>query len=808
MIPAFKNGSAYSRIEFQPLSDPQAVVQAQNVRFTVLTSRLIRLEYSPANIFEDRPSQTFWYRRQPVPEFIVKRSADRIAIKTQHLELRYQPRETGFHADTLSIRVKATHATWRFGDADPDGNLRGTTRSLDGSDGPVRLDPGLMSRRGWSVVDDSHSLVFNSRGWLESRRDPKKRIDVYFFGYGHDYQNCLLDFYKISGQVPLIPRWALGNWWSRYWAYTQEELIGLMEEFKQHDLPISVCVVDMDWHVTKTGNFSSGWTGYTWNRRLFPEPGRFLHWLHAHGIKAALNVHPAGGVHPHEEQYTRFAASLGMNQNKKTPVSFDITDPGFAGAYFSLLHHPLEKQGVDFWWIDWQQGETSKLKGLDPLWWLNHLHFYDLGRDGKKRPLILSRWGGLGNHRYPLGFSGDTVVGWETLAFQPYFTSTAANVGYTWWSHDIGGHMHGTEDPELFTRWVQFGVFSPIFRLHSTNNPYHERRPWMYNAEVFRILRAAMQLRQSLIPYLYSMAHRVSALGDPLVKPMYYEYPEEDSAYRCPGQYAFGIELIVAPFVTPIDPDTGLSSQSVWLPPGRWFNFFDGECFHGGRWINVSGKLEDIPVFARTGGIIPLGTGSGWNGMDNPRELTIHLFPGADNRFMLYEDDGETTAWEHRQSCQTLFSLAWRENALRFDLAPVDGNTSLTPPKRTYHLVFHSIKQPDRIRVRINRSTTTIASTYDERTDVLFLDGIVLSPADELTVRLSSKGRTLARSQDRRIEKCRAMLKDFEMPADLKYKIDRSLPEMLKNKNILLSFGPFVKDAQRSALWNVIEPHP
>jgi alpha-glucosidase (family GH31 glycosyl hydrolase) len=248
----------------------------------------------------------------------------------------------------------------------------------------------------------------------------------------------------------------LGNSWSRYWEYSQTELAQLMEEFGSRDLPLSVYMVDMDWHITLTGNASRGWTGYTWNPDLFPDPEVFFEQLHALGLKVSLNLHPAEGVYPHEAQYPAMAQRLGIGQARGKAVPFDIADPQFVAAYFEILHHPLEAQGVDFWWIDWQQGERSSLPGLDPLWWLNHLHFYDLGRDGQRRPFILSRWGGLGNHRYPVGFSGDAAVSWNSLAFQPYFTATAANVGYGWWSHDIGGHHRGIEDPELYVRWLQF----------------------------------------------------------------------------------------------------------------------------------------------------------------------------------------------------------------------------------------------------------------------------------------------------------------------------------------------------------------
>ncbi|HZY41772.1 MAG TPA: TIM-barrel domain-containing protein, partial [Anaerolineae bacterium] len=576
------------QLSVRPVARPDSIVRAPHVRFTVLTSRLIRLEYSRTDQFEDRASQTFWYRDLPVPEFTVEHFDDVIAITTDHLHLQYRITAHGFTRDTLSIEVQTTGAVWRHGDLGERDNLRGTARTLDEADGAIRLERGLMSRAGWSVVDDSHSLVFDAQSWLAARTD-LDNLDLYFFGYGRDYLHCLFDFGKVAGHVPLIPRWALGNWWSRYWAYSQTELVELITDFQQHDIPLAVCIIDMDWHITNTGNEASGWTGYTWNSDLFPDPAELITWLHQQGLKTALNLHPADGVYPHEAHYSAMANALGVDVAAERPIDFNLGDPAFARAYFEILHHPHEALGVDFWWIDWQQGTRSQVAGLDPLMWLNHLHFYDLARAGSKRPFIFSRWFGLGNHRYPIGFSGDTVVTWQSLAFQPYFTATAANVGYGWWSHDIGGHMGGLEDAELYARWVQFGAFSPILRLHSTNNPYQDRRPWRTDAETLRVIREAMQLRHALIPYLYTMAWRNHTQDVPLITPMYHDYPDEDDAYRCPQQYQFGAELIAAPFVAPRDPDTRLSRQIVWLPYGNWFNFFTGEQLYGHRWHSVYG---------------------------------------------------------------------------------------------------------------------------------------------------------------------------------------------------------------------------
>jgi alpha-glucosidase (family GH31 glycosyl hydrolase) len=205
----------------------------------------------------------------------------------------------------------------------------GTARTLDDVDGALVLEEGLMSRQGWAVYDDSSSLVFDdearSRGWLEPRGAAEAYRDLYFFGFGEDFQGCLNDFAAVAGAAPMVPRWALGNWWSRYWAYTDEELLGLMDEFRAHDVPLSVCIVDMDWHITETGNACSGWTGYTWNRQLFPDPPAFINELHRRGLKTALNLHPAEGLHPHEAQYRQWLNTWALIHRIKRP--FLLTSP-------------------------------------------------------------------------------------------------------------------------------------------------------------------------------------------------------------------------------------------------------------------------------------------------------------------------------------------------------------------------------------------------------------------------------------------------------------------------------------------------
>ncbi|MGH3372376.1 MAG: TIM-barrel domain-containing protein, partial [Nocardioidaceae bacterium] len=438
-------------------------------------------------------------RALPEVKFTLVENEGELEIHTDRLHLVYDKRP--FSPEGLSVQAKgnfsAHGSVWRFGQHMQ--NLGGTARTLDNIDGPCELEDGVLSSNGIAVLDDSGTMLLTEDGWVAPRDNGN--VDLYVFGYGRDYKDAVKALYALTGKQPLLPRYALGNWWSRYHPYSTDEYLGLMERFAQERLPFSVGVIDMDWHVTDVDpKYGNGWTGYTWNRDLFPDPAAFLDELHRRGLKVSLNVHPADGIREFEDSYERMARAVGIDPGSGLPVNFNPADPGFVQAYLEEVHHPLEEEGVDFWWLDWQSGNFSKLPGLDPLWILNHVHYLDSGRAGK-RPLTFSRYAGVGSHRYPVGFSGDTVISWASLDFQPYFTATASNVGYGWWSHDVGGHFMGGKDDELATRWVQFGVFSPVMRLHSGADPFNSKEPWRFEERADRVMRSSLRLRHQLVPY-------------------------------------------------------------------------------------------------------------------------------------------------------------------------------------------------------------------------------------------------------------------------------------------------------------------
>ena len=672
----------------------EACVRGPWYRFTLLTEHILRMEYDPEGVFEDRPSQTVICRNLPAPKFTVRDDGKKLEIDTKNYHLiYYYENEKKFNANNLVIDAKNNltnyGARWHFGtrefgDPPRHNNLFGTARTLDKAEGAVPLEHGLMDRGGRSFFDDSESALWEKDGTFSARRPGTQ--DVYYVCCHDEYTETLKEFYTVSGRPPMLPRYALGNWWSRWYPYTDESYLALFDRFQKEDYPFSMAVLDMDWHITEVDpKYGKGWTGFTWDKKRFPDPKEFGRKIHEKGAHVSLNLHPADGVQGFEDAYEAMAKAMGTDPATDEPVIFDLTDPTFQKAYFEHLMHPLEKDGVDHWWIDWQQGRKCSVPGMDPLWLLNHHHYVDNCRDGK-RGLILSRYCGLGGHRYPAGFSGDTVVSWKSLSFQAYFTATATNVGFCFWSHDIGGFMFGIRDPELFVRWLQLGVFSPFNRLHSHKNEFASKEPWNYHPDYREAIGKWLRLRHRLIPYLYTETYRQHKDLVPMIRPMYYDYPKENRAYSQRNQYLFGSALMVCPITAPADPSTGMGCVKAWIPEGTWTDFFTGKTYRGHRVAVLNRSIENNPVLAKAGAIVPTAVHqTGENGTENPKELEIFVFPGADGEYTLFEDDGIGYGYEKGEAVLTTFTYKEREGTFRID---VKGDVSLIPEGRSYRVTF------------------------------------------------------------------------------------------------------------------------
>ena len=708
-----------------------------NARFTVLSPTLLRLESAPSGAFADEPSVLVLNRDLGAVAFQVSVEDEWLVIRTAALELRWLVGALPFDETNLMVswRTGEKAGTWRPGRQDQ-GYLGGTRGALDGiGQGNLPpLDPGLLSREGWTLLDDSERpLWLGEAGWLKQRADYSNR-DWYFFAYGRDYPHMLQEYVNLCGRIPMLPRYAWGAWYSRYWPYTDQEEKGIVSKFRELRLPLDVLVVDVDWH-------NYGWEGYDWNEKLFPDPKGFLNWCHDNNVAVTLNNHPGAGL-PAEDTHLPAAAQMAgvTGDAAKQALAWDLADPKSNQAFVEAVHWPLENLGVDFWWIDGAAG--SQMRGLNSDVWCAKTYFDGTQRRTGQRSLTFSRYGGLGQHRYPAGFSGDVHSEWDVLNYEVRYTARAGNVAFPYWSHDIGGFLGDKLDPELYVRWCQFGALSPILRLHSNHGV---REPWNYGDEAQQIVKQYFDLRMRLYPYLNACQREVYDTGLPLCRALYMQWPDREEAYQYDYEYMLGPDLLVAPITTPsVD---GVATKELWIPPGLWWDYWTGEPVEGPRTMVYQAALARCPLFVRAGAVIPMQPDMEYMGEKPADPITLDVWPGASGRAVLYEDDGVSLDYQKGAAARTAVALDSEDTTLRITIPPRNGSFPGALPERRWCLNVHATGWPARVSVegvavevgfwrhdgRSGQTTVNIPPTPADRRIVVTLRGV--AGAEELAQR-------------------------------------------------------------------------
>jgi alpha-glucosidase (family GH31 glycosyl hydrolase) len=317
-------------------------------------------------------------------------------------------------------------------------------------------------------------------------------------------------------------------------------------------------------------------------------------------------------------------------------------------------------------------------------------------RNSDKRPLLYHRWGGLGNHRYQIGFSGDATISWESLDFQPYFTATASNVLYGYWSHDIGGHLGDSIDPEMYTRWLQYGGFSPVMRTHSSKNGALNKEPWVFDTEYTDVIRQAVRQRYEMAPYIYTMARVGYDDGIALCRPMYYDYPEAPEAYSFRSQYMFGDDMLIAP-VTKAGVN-GYAAVDVWLPEGKWYELHSGTLLDGGKVVTRHFALDEYGVYVKAGSVLPFYEADVNNLNGNDEDITVAVFPGCDGDFRLYEDAGNDKDYATKYAFTGL-SNSWNCNVQTVKISPREGSYEGMPAERNFKVKVYATAAPESVTV-------------------------------------------------------------------------------------------------------------
>ena len=745
------------------LATPENVIKGKKYRFTVLTPRLIRMEYSEDGTFEDHLTTLVLNRKTAAVEYTKKEDKKYLEITTSYFRLTYEKNKPFYSGkfDTmkyLKVELLNTDKIWYYGHPEIR-NYGSPNSSLDDNKGKLKLKKGLYSVDGFASIKDENDIILEN-GTVKPREN--KNIDLYLFLYLKDFALCLKDYFLITGSPALIPRYALGNWWSKNEEYNDLSLKDLVDDFKNKEIPLSILLLDKKWHIDeyKDKIYDSG---FTWNKTLFSNPEKMIDYLHKSGIRLGLNINPVPGILPYEPSYDVLAHTL---EKQEDILVFNVMNDAVIENYFNFLIHPLDKMGVDFYWID----ETTKQERENAI--LDYYHTEDMKKDYQKRPMLLSRNVTSAPHRYPVLYSGKTIVSWDTLKMIPFHNALASNIGVSYWAHDIGGYYKGTEDNELYTRYVQLGVFSPILKFGADKGKYYKREPWKWSIKTYSIVKKYLQLRHRLIPYLYAEAYKYHQYGMPMVMPIYHKFPEmyDDVNYR--NGYYFGTELFVSPIVTKKDYIMNRSIHKFFLPDGMWYDFVTGKKFPGGKNYISFFKEEDYPVFAKAGSIITLGKNQELNDTTPPKDMEIQIFPGRSNTYHLYEDDGVSELYQKDYYLLTEIDYNYMPNNYTVIVRPIEGKKGIIPDNRNYKFVFRNTKKASDVLVYFNDTQIDFDSYVLENDFIVEVKNV--STVGQLT--LNCKGKNIEIDAVRIInDDVESIISDLQIETRLKELIDHIL---------------------------------
>lgn len=771
-------------------SEARSTVVDGPARFTAVTPSLIRMEYAEDGRFEDRPTLTVGTRGAGARVETTVEGAWRV-VRTSRVELRWR-RGTDFSAQNLELRFRdgRERRTVRPQPGFDHSFLGGWTRGLDLSDGPEPLNPGVLTREGWFVLDDSASALLVDRG-ADFRVRPEREgaySDWYAFAYGHDYARALRDLRALTGSAPLLPRNAFGVWFSKYFAYTEEEFQELVARFEEEGVPLDALSLDTDFKrindpvgsalfsiaVGQPGRAAS-WNGWDWNRDLVADPDAFVDSMRERDIALVANIHPSiSSSDPQFPAADEAAGGLAANQECRVIQAdtigqchvFDWTDQRQLDAYFDL-HDVFADTGIDAFWLDWccEAEGAADAPGLSPDTWINHQYARYHRELGTRWPAVsrigasylpdgvygdrgigAGGTGALAEHRSAIHFTGDTCATWEMLAFQAEHTAAEAAIGMPYVSHDIGSFngepqlgqcnavaaalAQAPVPDDMYVRWLQLGAFQPLDRLHSNHGA---RLPWEYAGATAEAAAEALRLRGTLVPYTYTAARRAVDTGLPIAGPLYLRWPRHEAAYEHPTQFTFGRDLVVAPVTEPGAATDDAVDVELWVPPGQWVERTTGERFRGPRLATVTAALDHVPVLVRAGSVLPGHLPGQPAGIDPSSTLVLDAYPGARGGGELYDDAGTGYGYERGQHTRTSFTQRRRDGVVTLGIGRARGDFRGALRSRTWDLRVHDVDRPREVSVDGRRTSRW---EWDAETRVLRVVLARVPSRDGATVRV------------------------------------------------------------------------
>jgi alpha-D-xyloside xylohydrolase len=617
-------------------------------------------------------------------------------------------------------------------------NLRGKRKRLYQHNLRIVV-PFMVSTRGYGLLFDGYSALTFADGpeGMSLSSDVVDDLDYYVIG-GDNADQAIAGYRQLTGQAAMLPQWAFGYMQSKERYVTQQELVETTQEFRRRRIPLDTIVQDWNYWVPKH------WGSPVPDVSRYPDIAAMTKAVHGLDAKAMISIWPnpspldPPGKALKEQGYTLAGTDY---------VDFFQRKAG--DQYFDHVWQNLGQHGIDAWWCDstepevadWGHGAVRSAdadelnilglaKVIDPHY-LNAYALVDsqsLYRNWRKavpfkRLVNLTRSGYAGSQAAgAVVWTGDTSAKWSVLAqhvaaLQSYSASGTPYVtcdigaffvrrGKQWfWNGDYDDGVADLGYRELYTRWLQFGVFLPLFRSHGTDTP---REPWQFGepgTPFYDAILAAIQLRYRLLPFIYSQAGQVSLQGASFIRPVAFAFPDDPRTHDLKSQMLFGDSLMVSPVLEPMYyaaksvPIEGAQRvRDVYLPKGLWIDFWTGERIAGGRSVKVPAPLERMPVHVRAGSVIPVGPAVEHVGQAKDAPIELRIYPGADGVFTFYEDAGD--GWGYERGEYTLTRMRWDDQRGRLTVLQRQGAFPGMARKRLFHVVVvtpgagHGAAQP------------------------------------------------------------------------------------------------------------------
>jgi len=740
-----------------------AVIFTQQTGFLklqVCADSIIHVVYSPASLFQEHPNFVVTKTSWETPQWNMQETPDEVTITTSRLTVSVartdgaityrEPDgkqlmqdanrwltpvkvngEDTYHAEVF-VNIYGSHeGLYGLGQHQAGvWNYRGESVDISQDNSNISV-PLLVSSKGYAIYWNNESRSrFNNRfaNYMYISSEVSDAVDYYFF-YGPELDKIVADYRQLTGQAPMFGKWAYGFWQCKNRYKAQDEIVAIARKYRQLHIPADNIVQDWFWWKRK-GEF-------VFNKN-YPDPKGMVDELHAANFHLMISIwpffEPGSTNYDYMEKQGWFVDKFKFAKppyHTDAMAVYDATNPEARKFYWDQVNKALFSIGLDAWWMDTTEPETEgqeenillnhKIAAGSGDRYVNDYPLLDAGAlyegqrsvSDQKRVFILSRSAFSGSQRNSVtAWSGDINSDWLSFRRQIPAGLNFALSGIPYWTTDIGGFVFGSpSDPsfrELFVRWFQWGTFNPIMRVHGTRGDPDGNELWSYGPEAQKILVDFDRLRYRLLPYTYSLAWMTTSEAYTPMRPLLMDFRNDPRVADIGDEFLYGPAFLVNPVSEP-----GATARSVYLPEGRWYDFWSGAVLKGAGSVTAPAPIERIPLYVRAGSIVLMGPEIEWSTEKPADPIELRVYRGADGNFTLYEDENDT--YNYEKGAHATIPFHWDDAHQTLILGERKGEFAGMLLTRTFRITFvtenhgagiKSDDKPDRIVKYQGKSVT------------------------------------------------------------------------------------------------------